>query len=69
MKWHKCIEHQFLEEEEADAFLSTLPTGTNSTEEIREVTDHISLLLFLVAGLFLHHVFSDMAKPEVSILS
>ena len=35
------LEHEFLEEEEAYAFLSTLPTGTNITEEIREVTDQL----------------------------
>ena len=32
------LEHEFLEQEEADAFLSTLPTGTDSKEDIREVT-------------------------------
>ena len=35
------VEHQFLDEDEADAFLTTLPTGTSSKEEVREVTDQL----------------------------
>ena len=35
------VEHQFLDEDEADAFLTTLPTGTSSKEELREVTDQL----------------------------
>ena len=35
------VEHQFLGEEEADAFLTTLPTGTSTKEEVREVTDQL----------------------------
>ena len=35
------LENEFLDEEEADAFLSTLPVGTDSKEEIREVTDQL----------------------------
>ena len=35
------LEHEFLDEQEADAFLSTLPTGTNNVEEVREVTDQL----------------------------
>ena len=35
------LEHDFLDEEEADAFLSTLPVGTNTKEELREVTDQL----------------------------
>ena len=50
------LEHQFLEDEEADAFLSTLPTGTNSSEEIREVTDHITSIVFGRWIIFAPHV-------------
>ena len=35
------IEHQFLNEDEADAFLTTLPTGTSNKEDVREVTDQL----------------------------
>ena len=35
------LENEFLDEEEADAFLSTLPVGTDSKKEIREVTDQL----------------------------
>lgn len=35
------LEHSFLDELEADAFLSTLPSGTENNEEIREVTDQL----------------------------
>ena len=35
------IEHQFLDEDEADAFLTTLPTGTSNKEDVREVTDQL----------------------------
>ena len=35
------MENEFLDEEEADAFLSTLPVGTDSKEEIREIKDHL----------------------------
>ena len=35
------VEHQFLDEDEADALLTTLPTGTSSKEEVREVTDQL----------------------------
>ena len=35
------IENQFLDEDEADAFLSTLPSGTLGKEETREVTDQL----------------------------
>ena len=35
------VEHQFLDEDEADAFLTTLPTGSSSKEEVREVTDQL----------------------------
>ena len=35
------VEHQFFDEDEADAFLTTLPTGTFSKEEVREVTDQL----------------------------
>ena len=35
------LEHEFLDEQEADAFLSTLPTGTDSHKEIREMTDQL----------------------------
>ena len=35
------LEHEFLNEEEADAFLSTLPTGTDNKEELCEVTDQL----------------------------
>ena len=35
------IEHQFLDENEADAFLTTLPTGT-SNKEVREFTEQLS---------------------------
>jgi len=35
------VEHQFSDEDKADAFLMTLPTGTSSKEEVREVTDHL----------------------------
>ena len=35
------VEHQFLNEDEADAFLTTLPTGTSNKEEVREVTDQL----------------------------
>ena len=35
------FEHSFLDEMEADAFLSTLPCGTENNEEIREVTDQL----------------------------
>ena len=35
------VEHQFLDEDEADAFLTTLPTGTSRKEEVREVTDQL----------------------------
>ena len=35
------VEHQFLDEDEADAFLTTLPTGTSNKEEVREVTDQL----------------------------
>ena len=35
------LEHEFLDEQEADAFISTLRTGTDSHEEIREVTDQL----------------------------
>ena len=35
------VEHQFLGEEEADVFLTTLPTGTSTKEEVREVTDQL----------------------------
>ena len=35
------VENQFLDEDEADSFLSTLPSGTLSKEEVREVTDQL----------------------------
>ena len=35
------LEHSFLDELEADAFLSTLPSGTENNQEIREVTDQL----------------------------
>ena len=35
------VEHQFLDEDEADAFLTTLPTGTSNKEEVREVTNQL----------------------------
>ena len=35
------IENQFLDEDEADAFLGTLPSGTLGKEETREVTDQL----------------------------
>jgi len=35
------VEHQFLDEDEADAFLTTLSTGTSNKEEVREVTDQL----------------------------
>ena len=35
------VEHQFLDKDEADAFLTTLPTGTSNKEEVREVTDQL----------------------------
>ena len=35
------LEHGFLDDDEADAFLSTLPTGPNQQEEVREVTDQL----------------------------
>ena len=35
------LENEFLDEEEADAFLSTLPVGTDSKEEIMEVTNQL----------------------------
>ena len=35
------LENKFLDEEEADAFHSTLPVGTDSKEEISEVTDQL----------------------------
>ena len=35
------IEHQFLGEDEADTFLTTLSTGTSNKEEVREVTDQL----------------------------
>ena len=35
------LEHDFLDEVEADAFLSTLPVGTDTKEELREVTDQL----------------------------
>ena len=35
------LEHSFLDELEADAFLSTLQSGTENNEEIREVTDQL----------------------------
>ena len=35
------VEHQFLDEDKADAFLTTLPTGTSNKEEVREVTDQL----------------------------
>ena len=35
------VEHQFLDEDEADAFLTTLPTSTSNREEVREVTDQL----------------------------
>ena len=35
------LEHGFLNDDEADAFLSTLPTGPNQDEEVREVTDQL----------------------------
>ena len=35
------LEHQFLDEDEADAFLTTLPTSTSNKEEVRGVTDQL----------------------------
>ena len=35
------VENQFLDEDEADTFLSTLPSGTSSKEKVREVTDQL----------------------------
>ena len=35
------VEHQFLDKDEADAFLTTLPTGTSSKDEVREITDRL----------------------------
>jgi len=40
------LEHEFLDEEEANAFLSTLPVGADDTkEEIREVTDQLLVMV------------------------
>ena len=35
------VENQFSDKDEADAFLTTLPSGTISKEEVREVTDQL----------------------------
>ena len=35
------LEHGFLDDDEADAFLSTIPIGPNQQEEVREVTDQL----------------------------
>ena len=35
------LENEFLKEDAADAFLSTLPVGNDSKEEVREVTDQL----------------------------
>ena len=35
------VEHQFLDEDEADAFLTILPSGTSNKEEVREFTDQL----------------------------
>ena len=35
------LEHGFLNDDEADAFLSTIPIGPNQQEEVREVTDQL----------------------------
>ena len=35
------LEHGFLDDDEADTFLSTIPIGPNQQEEVREVTDQL----------------------------